>query len=171
MLVDSSSNFKINLDDEDDNDEYESDLTEDSYARKGKDLKLPPDLTVLIVDDDNLNRRLFIRAVMALAPTWIVSEAESIDEALGIIEKSVDGFDVIFMDLHAGSDIGNLSGSEAVKYLREKGSTSMICGMSGQETEAIRDDTVANTHLPFEPNVLLKELNKIMLQSGDISDF
>ncbi|CAJ1939123.1 unnamed protein product [Cylindrotheca closterium] len=172
LLIESTSN--MNLEDDDDEFEdlqYDSDLTEDSYARKGKDLNLPPDLTVLIVDDDNLNRRLFIRAVMALAPTWIVSESESIDEALDMLDKSVDGFDIIFMDLHDGSDIGNLSGSEAVKVLREKGSNSMIFGMSERETEAINDDAFANKPLPFEPNPLLKELNKIMLQSGEFSDF
>lgn len=158
-----NSSFSLNLDDDDDV-SHHSELTNDSYARLGKDMNLPPELNVLIVDDDNLNRRLFIRAVMSLAPTWIVSEAESIDEAVDIVETAVDGFDVIFMDLNAGNEIGDLSGKEAVKLLREKGVNSLICGMS---VSADVDGDATDKPLPFQPKALLKELNNIMTQSSE----
>lgn len=152
---------------------HHSELTQDSYARKGKDLKLPEELNVLVIDDDNLNRRLFTRAIMSLAPKWIMSEAESVEEALDVIEKSATNFDVIFMDHYAGSIVGDFLGSSAVKLLRIKGVNSLICAMSERDKEVIFDSMEGDVFgesestLLFEPKALLTEVRQIMYQSGD----
>jgi len=161
----------VNLNDADDDGSHQSELTEDSYARKGKKLKLPEELNVLIIDDDNINRRLFTRAVMSVAPKWIVSEVESIQEALEVIENSTDVFDVIFMDHHAGSIIGETLGTAAVKLLRIKGVNCLICAMSSRDKEVMFDtgDAFGDTPLLFEPKALIKEVTKIMYQSADFS--
>lgn len=169
-----TASIELTLNDENDAMSQHSEQSGDSYARKGKHLKLPEVLQVLIVDDDNLNRILFTRAIMSLAPKWIVSEAESVEEAMGIIDNTKTPFDVIFMDHYAGSIVGDFLGSSAVKLLRIKGVNSLICAMSPRDKEVMIDtmdgEAFGHTTTLFDPKALLAEVNKVMYESGQFND-
>ncbi|CAJ1933537.1 unnamed protein product [Cylindrotheca closterium] len=62
---------------------------------------LPESLKVLFVDDDNMVRKLFARAVKRVAPGWNVQEAANGETALRLVEA--DEFDLIFMDMYMAS--------------------------------------------------------------------
>jgi signal transduction histidine kinase/ActR/RegA family two-component response regulator len=88
----------------------------------------PANLSILFVDDDSMLRKLFIRAVLKLGPDWLVSGASSGEEAMRVCQS--ESFDLIFLDQYMVSAEKGLSGTETASLLRERGVTSIICGLS-----------------------------------------
>ena len=78
------------------------DAVEDSSAERvslsGDDTALPENLSVLIVDDDSILRRLFRRTIKKVAPSWTVSDVASGEAALDFVAKSKIQPDIIFCD-------------------------------------------------------------------------
>lgn len=58
--------------------------------------RLPADLTVLIVDDDMILRRLISRSLKRVAPSWDIHQAANGETALKMAAEK--DFDLIFLD-------------------------------------------------------------------------
>ena len=141
---------------------------EDSSAAKD----LPVSMSVLIVDDDKINRKLFSRSVKKIAPHWNIQDAGSGEEALEVVANADKGFDLIFMDQYMGTESNLLLGSDTVAELRNRGNESIICGMSANDVETLFDDAGADAFifkpLPFRPDALTRELNRILISGDDL---
>ncbi|CAB9520292.1 sensor kinase/phosphatase LuxQ [Seminavis robusta] len=93
---------------------------------------LPATLSVLMVDDDSVLRKLLVRAVRRIGPGWSIQEAASGEAALRLIDQD-NTFDLIFMDQYMASTQKQLLGTEATRALRSKGVRAKICGLSANE--------------------------------------
>lgn len=89
---------------------------------------LPSYLDVLFVDDETILRKLFVRLVKKAAPTWNVTEANSGERVLQLIQEK--HFDIIFIDQYMPCQCHTLLGTEIIRKLRGLGVSSMICGLS-----------------------------------------
>jgi signal transduction histidine kinase/ActR/RegA family two-component response regulator len=98
-----------------------------------KVVELPEHLSVLFVDDDNVLRKLFSRALAKAAPTWKIDEAANGETALRLVDS--EPYDLIFMDQHMASTEKQLLGTETVRKLRAKGFKNRICGLSANDVE------------------------------------
>ena len=132
--------------------------------------ELPVEMSILIVDDDKITRKLFSRSVKKIAPQWKIQDAGSGEEALEIVTNAAKPFDLIFMDQYMGTEADMLLGSDVVAELRNRGNESVICGMSANDVETLFDDAGADAFifkpLPFRPDALTRELKRILV-SGD----
>ena len=141
---------------------------EDSSAAKD----LPVSMSVLIVDDDKINRKLFSRSVKKIAPQWNIHGAGSGEEALEVVANAEKGFDLIFMDQYMGTESNVLLGSDTVAELRNRGNESIICGMSANDVETLFDDAGADAFifkpLPFRQDALTRELKRILISGDDL---
>ena len=95
--------------------------------------QVPENLSILFVDDDNVLRKLFARAVKKAVPSWTIAEAASGEAALQLVETSK--YDLIFMDQYMASAEKQLLGTETVRELRVRGIESTICGLSANNME------------------------------------
>jgi signal transduction histidine kinase len=72
-----------------------------------RSMELPPNLSVLFVDDDGIIRRLFCRALENAAPSWSISQAANGETALQLVKekKSTESssFDILFIDQYMAS--------------------------------------------------------------------
>jgi hypothetical protein len=76
---------------------------------------LPESMTLLIMDDDSMIRKMFRRAVLRLlAPTWTIEEARNGETALQIVESNT--FDLMFMDQYMASIEKQLLGTETTRH-------------------------------------------------------
>jgi signal transduction histidine kinase/CheY-like chemotaxis protein len=91
---------------------------------------LPESLRVLFVDDETILRRLFMRTIHKVAPSWHVSEATNGNQALQLVEEQ--DFDLIFMDQYMPCEKPIL-GTDVVRIWRLKGVSSLICGVSAND--------------------------------------
>jgi signal transduction histidine kinase/CheY-like chemotaxis protein len=98
-----------------------------------KVVELPENLSVLFVDDDNVLRKLFSRALAKAAPTWKIDEAANGETALRLVDS--EPYDLIFMDQHMASTAKQLLGTETVQKLRANGFKNRICGLSANNIE------------------------------------
>lgn len=96
--------------------------------------KLPCELSVLVVDDDMILRKLLSRSLRRVAPDWKIQEAASGEAALQLAETVY--FDLVFLDQYMASVERQLLGTETVQALRAKGIRSKICGLSANNLEA-----------------------------------
>lgn len=110
---------------------------------------LPGHLEVMFVDDESVLRKLFIRTVRKVAPTWRITEASSGDRALQLAQTKT--FDLIFMDQYMPGIERPLLGTEVVRNLRAMGVTSRICGLSANDLDVDFLEAGANYFLqkPF----------------------
>ena len=92
---------------------------------------LPEELSVLFVDDDAVLRKLFVRAVKKLSPTWKIQEASNGETALRLCDS--DSFDLIFLDQYMASINKQLLGTETAHAMRARGVCSKICGLSAND--------------------------------------
>lgn len=90
--------------------------------------KLPDQLSVLVVDDDMILRKLLARSLKRVAPNWTIQEAANGETALKLVEEA--NFDIIFLDQYMASIEKQLLGTETAQALRSMGVTSTICGLS-----------------------------------------
>jgi CheY-like chemotaxis protein len=96
--------------------------------------ELPDKLSVLLVDDSSVLRKLFSRLIKNVAPLWTIREAGSGEAALRIVET--EQFDIIFMDQYMASVEKQLLGTETVVELRARGVKSRICGLSANDKDS-----------------------------------
>ena len=121
---------------------------EKSPSEPPRAVVLPEGLSVLIVDDDVILRKLFTRAIKRVAPTWTIQQAESGETALRRVvevdDETVsttcgrqDYYAIIFMDQYMPSVSAQvtLTGTETIHALRAKGVRSRICGLSANDLE------------------------------------
>ena len=94
---------------------------------------LPESLSVLIVDDDMMIRKMFRRAALRVAPGWEIEEACNGETALHITETRK--FHVIFIDQYMASVEKQLLGTETARALRARGIQSILCGLSANDME------------------------------------
>jgi CheY-like chemotaxis protein len=129
---------------------------------------LPPNLSVLFVDDDPILRKLFSRTVLTVVPGWKVREAANGETALRLVDT--EQFDLIFMDMYMASVEKQMLGTETVQALRNKGVTCRICGLSANDKEREFLQAGANvfTFKPFpcESRALTKELCRVLFHDG-----
>lgn len=95
---------------------------------------LPTDLTVLVVDDDTIVRKLLSRSIKRVAPGWTVQQAANGETALTLANNTE--FDLIMMDQYMASVEQQLLGTETIQALRANGVRSRICGVSANEMES-----------------------------------
>jgi CheY-like chemotaxis protein len=96
--------------------------------------QIPEHRKVLFVDDDMTLRKLFIRAVGQVAPGWEVCEASNGETAVQMVAEQE--LDLIFVDMCMASIEKQPLGTEAVRAMRSKGCTSVICGLSANDVES-----------------------------------
>jgi signal transduction histidine kinase/CheY-like chemotaxis protein len=126
--------------------------------------QIPPNLSVLFVDDDVVLRKLFVRGIKKVAPLWKIEEASSGETALRLCE--METFDLIFLDQYMASVDKQLLGTETAQTMRRKGVESKICGLSAND---LRDafinsgaDEFMLKPLPCKPADLEKALLGIL---------
>jgi CheY-like chemotaxis protein len=95
---------------------------------------LPEEFSVLFVDDDNVLRKLFARAVKKVAPSWHIAEAVSGEVAIQLARTN--HFDLILCDQYMTSSVHkSLLGTETARELRAQGYRNRICGLSANDLE------------------------------------
>ena len=134
-----------------------------SEGNTGTSSLVPENLSILFVDDDNVLRKLFSRAVSKAAPSWTITEAASGEAALQLVETAV--YDLIFMDQYMASAEKQLLGTETVRELRVRGIESTICGLSANLMEESFLSAGADAFLlkpfPCDPEAMERELARI----------
>jgi len=125
-----------------------------------KEAQLPEVLTVLLVDDDLLLRKLLSRSLKRVAPKWVIKEASNGETALTLAENN--DFDLIFLDQYMASVEKQLLGSETALALRAMGIQSRICGLSANDLKSVFIEAGADYFLlkPFscERGALTRDL-------------
>ena len=111
--------------------------------------RLPKHMEVLFVDDENILRKLFIRTVKKVAPTWRITEASNGERALQLAE--VKSFDLIFIDQFMPCNGRPLLGTEVVRKIRAMGIEAIVCGLSANDMKQDFIQAGANgfLHKPF----------------------
>lgn len=132
--------------------------------------QLPDYRKVLFVDDDMILRKLFIRAILRVAPGWDVREASNGETALEMVEA--EEFDLIFVDMYMASIEKQLLGTETVRAMRSEGVRSIICGLSANDVESSFMNAGASLFLfkplPCEKLPLTEVLLRILAMEQDI---
>ena len=127
-------------------------------------LHIPENLTALFVDDDRILRKLGLRTLTKVTPTWTVREAANGETALQLIDK--EHFDIIFMDQYMTSVEQALKGTETVRALRSRGIESVICGLSANNLEetflAAGADGFILKPFPCKESELRRELTRLL---------
>jgi CheY-like chemotaxis protein len=93
--------------------------------------ELPGELSVLVVDDDMIIRKMLSRSLKRLAPSWKIQEASNGETAIQLAAK--ENFDLIFLDHFMASIHKQLLGTETAQTLRTNGCASRICGLSAND--------------------------------------
>jgi CheY-like chemotaxis protein/two-component sensor histidine kinase len=151
-------------------DSHRTATTIESENMESDDSILPENLSVLFVDDDTILRKLFLRCVKKVAPTWKIQEAANGESALSIVEEqdasSGGGIDLIFLDQYMASVQKQLLGTETALALRSKGFNSLICGLSANDVASLFEEAGADCFLckpfPCKPVELKTELLRIL---------
>ena len=126
---------------------------------------LPKTFSVLFVDDDAVLRKLFMRSVRKLCPTWRIGGAASGEAALNLVTTAAasdgvqsGGFDLIFVDQYMATSEPRMTGCETVSEMRARGVNITICGLSANdlcsEFVASGADFFELKPLPFEREAL-----------------
>ena len=127
--------------------------------------ELPKNLSVLLVDDDKILRKMLARSIRRIAPSWEIREADSGETAIALVQEGVV-FDLIFMDQYMASSERQMLGTEVVKALRSHGvNAARICGLSANDMSAAFLEVGADHFLlkPFASDMAM--LQKDMLQA------
>ena len=69
---------------------------EDSLTESIRDIVLPENLSILVVDDDMILRRMIVKALKRVAPSWVVEQCSNGETALKLVEARQ--YDLIFVD-------------------------------------------------------------------------
>jgi CheY-like chemotaxis protein len=87
----------------------------------------------LIVDDDQVGRKLFRRRFSRIFPDGRIDEVESGEEAIEKVTKEGIIYDAIFMDHFMA--VKKMNGAETIRELRKHNVDSLIIGVSGNSKE------------------------------------
>ena len=132
---------------------------------------LPAGLTVLIVDDDMVLRKMLKRTMRKVTTDWQVFEAANGETALRLAEDQQ--FDLIFLDQYMTSTDRQLLGTETARELRAKGVQSTICGLSANDMALQFIESGANAFMmkpfPCGEEDLVTELIRV-IASGTTSE-
>ena len=140
-------------------------------AAQNMDVELPEGLKVLFVDDEAILRKLFVRSVLRVCPTWTIEEASDGDTALNICAS--ESFDIVFMDQYMPNIGRPLLGTEVVRQLRSRMGLHdcAICGLSAND---MREDFIqagADGFLmkpfPCEKSRLQRELLRLLAPAAE----
>ena len=122
---------------------------------------LPATLSVLYVDDSPSLRKLFTQSLQRAAPRWSVQVAENGEAALQMVDSHA--FDLIFFDQNMNT---GLLGSDTAKRLRQKGVSSVLCGLSGDDIASTFIDAGADCFImkpcPCDKVHLRVELKRVL---------
>ena len=139
--------------------------------------ELPCELSVLFVDDDMVLRKIFMRALRKVAPTWHIMEAASGETALRLIDDQQQQhqrnvFDIIFLDQYMSSAERQLLGTETARALRARVlDTTILCGLSANDLKTSFLEAGADTFLmkpfPCAKDALTRELLRVLGCSGN----
>ena len=128
----------------------------------------PRTLSVLLVDDDAVLRKLFARSIQRVRPDWTIQGAENGEKALDyVLEQTgkTKGYDLIFVDQYMASTEPRMTGTETVAELRRRGVQSVIVGLSANDMEHDFLSVGANHFLlkplPCDRLTLTTELERI----------
>lgn len=129
-------------------------------------LDLPPQMTLLFVDDDSILRRMFCRTVQSVVPSeWTIRQASDGETALRLIGEG-ENFDIIFMDHYMASHNKQMLGTETVRSLRARGVDSIICGLSANDKEEEFKEAGADAFMikpfPCQRNALRQALWQVI---------
>jgi len=148
--------------------EEETGKSSPSSSKASIPTELLENLSVLFVDDDNVLRKLFCRAIKKAAPTWSVAEAASGEAALQLVVGSEHSksYDLIFMDQYMASTEKQMLGTETVVKLRSRDVDCTICGLSANNMEEAFLNAGADAFLlkpfPCGRKALERELARIL---------
>ena len=92
--------------------------------KKGNNLCFYGKFRLLIVDDDNMIRKIFRRRFSRLFPEGTIDEADSGEKAIEL--TAAEYYDIIFIDQF----MGQMNGDEAIRTMRNNGIDSLIIGIS-----------------------------------------
>jgi CheY-like chemotaxis protein len=139
-------------------------LADPGLCQQQQQQELPPTLSVLIVDDEMILRKLFNRSIKKALPSAIVTEASNGETALRFVDEG-QKFDLIFMDQYMSGVERCMLGTEAVRALRASGVECIITGLSANDLESAFIDAGANAFtmkpFPCKPQALKAELLRI----------
>lgn len=126
--------------------------------------KPPENISVLLVDDDMVLRRLISRSFKRVAPTWNIMQAANGETALRLVDDHT--FDLIFIDQYMASVEKTLLGTETTRALRAKGVTARICGLSANNMQDLFLQAGANAFLqkpiPCQREQILDEIRRVL---------
>jgi len=133
---------------------------------------LPRKLSVLLVDDDAIVRKLFIRSVGRIVPDWELQEAANGETAILLAESNK--YDLIFVDQYMASVDKQLLGTETVRALRANGVESIICGLSANDLEQQFKDAGADAFImkpfPCQKAALERELERVLSSAEEVAE-
>lgn len=133
--------------------------------------ELPSDLSVLLVDDSYVLRRLYTRALKNIGPGWSITEAGNGETALRVVETKK--FDLIFVDQYMASVDKSLLGTETVREMRSNGVDAVICGLSANDLEKQFREAGANGFwvkpFPTGDAVVKREICRLLASRNEIS--
>jgi PleD family two-component response regulator len=133
-------------------------------AASGSDTGLPENLCVLYADDSHSLQKMFTRSIQRATRGWTIHPVECGEDAVTAAE--MNQFDLIFLDQHMRTD---MLGTDTARVLREKGVTSIICGLSGDDIESHFINAGASCFMmkpfPCEKYELAAELDRILKSS------
>ena len=137
---------------------------EKTIQKSPKLQELPKGLSVLIVDDDMVLRKMLKRTMKKVTTDWTIWEAGNGETALQLAD--VQHFDLIFLDQYMPSVTRQLLGTETAQELRTKGVQSTICGLSANDMAASFLESGANAFMmkpfPCGEQALTNELVRVI---------
>ena len=136
------------------------DSLENATEKITKDYELPEHLEVLFIDDESILRKLFVRTIRKVAPTWHITEANNGERALQLVQEKA--FDLIFCDQYMPCAERPLLGIDVVRRMRTMEVPSLICGLSANDMRQEFLDAGADSFLlkpfPCKKEPLVAEL-------------
>jgi len=110
---------------------------------------------ILIVDDDQVGRKLFRRRFSRIFPDGCIDEVESGEEAIEKVTKEGIIYDAIFMDHFMA--VKKMNGAETIRELRKHNVDSLIIGVSGNSKDNEHVSAGANSFFqkPLPPDDIL----------------
>lgn len=125
---------------------------------------LPGKLSILVVDDDLIVRKLLLRSLRRVGPGWTIKEASNGETALRMDES--EDFDLVLLDQYMASIEKQLLGTETARALRARGCQARVCGLSANDVENqfLACGATASMLKPFpcEKKALSKEILRLL---------
>ena len=133
--------------------------------------ELPGELSVLLVDDTYVLRKLYTRTLQKIGPRWSIAEAGNGETALRLVETAK--FDLIFVDQYMASVDKSLLGTETVREMRSHGVDAAICGLSANDLDKQFREAGANGFwvkpFPTSEAVVKREIHRLLESTNEIT--